>query len=196
VEHVTAAFPEAASALLRYADWLTGAGVQRGLIGPREADRVWSRHIGNCAALAELIPGPATVTDIGSGAGLPGLVLAIVRPDLRLTLIEPLQRRCDFLAEVVADLDLTVHVVRGRAQDSRVAQADVVTARAVAPLNRLLTWALPLTAPGGQILAMKGANAAAEIAAAAPQLAGRVADIVTCGVGLVEPVTTVVRVTS
>lgn len=196
MKHVAAAFPDAAAALTRYAEWLAGAGVERGLIGPRETDRIWSRHIGNCAALVELIPGPATVIDIGSGAGLPGLVLSIIRPDLRVTLIEPLQRRCDFLSEVVADLELEVRVVRGRAQEVQVPLADVITARAVAPLPQLLTWALPLVAPGGQILAIKGANAAAELAAAGPQLASRTAQIVTCGADLVDPVTTVVRITS
>lgn len=182
--------------LQRYVEWLCGAGVERGLMGPREAERIWERHIANCAALAELVPMGATVIDIGSGAGLPGLVLAIVRPDLTVTLVEPLQRRCDFLTEVVADLGLSVRVVRGRASDVDIPPAQVVTARAVAPLDRLLGWALPLVAPGGVVLAMKGANAAAEIAQAARQLAGRTADVVTCGADFTTPVTTVVRVSS
>jgi 16S rRNA (guanine527-N7)-methyltransferase len=170
--------------------------VERGLIGPRETDRIWERHIANCAALAELIPPGASVIDIGSGAGLPGLVIALVRPDTSVTLIEPLARRCDFLNEVVADLGLSVTVIRGRAEQSKVSRADVVTARAVAPLAKLLGWAMPLVAPGGMVLAMKGSSAAEEIAEAASVLKGRSATIVTCGHGYVEPPTTVVRVNS
>lgn len=195
---VIAAFPHAESALHSYANWLITAGVERGIIGPREADRVWDRHISNCAAMAELLPQDSHIVDIGSGAGLPGLVLAIVRPDINVTLIEPLQRRCDFLNEVIADLNLAnrVNVVRGRAQDSKGINADVVTARAVAPLGKLLTWALPLTRKGGEVLAMKGASAEQEIIAAQSVLSGRNAEIVRCGQGIVEPLTTVVRVIS
>lgn len=195
---VIAAFPQAEDALHSYAQWLISAGVERGIIGPREADRVWDRHISNCAAMAELLPQDSHIVDIGSGAGLPGLVLAIVRPDIKVTLIEPLQRRCDFLNEVIADIKIAdrVNVVRGRAQDSKGINADVVTARAVAPLAKLLTWALPLTKKGGEVLAMKGASAEQEIEAAASVLAGRNADIVRCGEGIVDPLTTVVRVIS
>ena len=141
MEPVERAYPAAAQPLQKYARWLAGVGVERGLIGPREVDRIWDRHIANCAAVAELIPHDARVIDIGSGAGLPGVVLAIVRPDIEVTLIEPLQRRCDFLSEVVADLGLGVTVMRGRAEAGGVAPADVVTARAVAPLAKLLGWA-------------------------------------------------------
>ena len=195
---VLAAFPHAESELHAYAQWLITAGVERGIIGPREADRVWDRHISNCAAMAELLPQDSHIVDIGSGAGLPGLVLAIVRPDVKVTLIEPLQRRCDFLNEVIADLKIAdrVNVVRGRAQDSKGINADVVTARAVAPLAKLLTWALPLTRKGGEVLAMKGASAEQEIIAAESVLAGRKAQILRCGQGIVEPLTTVVRVIS
>lgn len=187
-------FPAAAAQLARYADWLGGAGVERGLIGPREVDRIWDRHIANCAAVSELISDGARVIDIGSGAGLPGLVLAIVRPDIEMVLVEPLQRRCDFLHEVVADLGVAVSVVRGRAESVTLPQADVVTARAVAPLAKLLTWALPLTKPGGQVLALKGSSAASEIEAASAVLKGRRAEILTCGAEFIDPPTTVVRV--
>ncbi len=197
-ELLTAKYPEAQAGLIKYADWLVTAGVERGLIGPRETERIWERHIANCAALEELIPDGARVIDIGSGAGLPGLVLAIVRPDLHVTLIEPLQRRCDFLNEVVVDLELSdrVEVIRGRAQDAPVAKADVVTARAVAPLKKLLSWALPLVAHGGQVLAMKGSSAPQEIIDAASVLKKRTAEVVLCGHGVVDPLTTVVRVSS
>ena len=196
MKHVLEAYPEAEVGLRRYASWLIGAGVERGLIGPRETDRIWDRHIANCAALAELIPKGASVIDIGSGAGLPGLVIALVRPDTSVTLIEPLARRFDFLNEVVADLGIPVTVVRGRAEQVKVPRADVVTARAVAPLAKLLGWALPLVAPGGMVLAMKGSSAAEEISEASGALKGRKAAIVMCGHEYVEPPTTVVRVDS
>lgn len=160
-----------------YADLLATMGVERGLIGPREVPRLWQRHLLNCAVVAMadgLIPTGASVIDVGSGAGLPGLVWALTRPDLRLTLLEPLQRRWVFLTEAVAQFDLgdRVEVVRGRAEDRRLGlRAPVVTARAVAPLERLAGWTLPLAAPGGVVLAIKGADVAAEIAAAGPVLA-------------------------
>lgn len=155
----------------RYIDLLGTWAIERGLIGPREAPRLWDRHVLNCAVVTPRIPSAATVADVGSGAGLPGLVWAIARPDLTVTLIEPLLRRTTFLTEVIEDLGLTnVTVVRGRANE--VSQVfDVVTARAVAPLGRLLGWCMPLVAPDGALLAMKGESAAAEVAAAAPELA-------------------------
>ncbi len=162
------AFPQDRWALAqRYADLLATEGVVRGLIGPREASRVWERHILNCAAVAEVIPEGASVCDVGSGAGLPGLVLAIVRPDVRVTLAEPLLRRTTFLNEVVSELGLTsVTVHRGRAETLHgVAQFDAVTSRAVAPLDRLLKWSMPLVAPAGALVAMKGGTAAQEVAA-------------------------------
>lgn len=192
------AYPAAAENLIRYAAWLAGAGVERGFLGPREVDRIWDRHIANCAVVEELIPENSRVFDIGSGAGLPGVVLALVRPDIQIGLIEPLMRRSQFLEEVIADLGITdqVKVIRGRAEDLKGQSAPVVTARAVAPLGKLLTWALPLTSKGGQILALKGSSAATEIANAADVLKGRKAEILLCGQGLVDPQTTVVRVTT
>src|SRR4051794_41568442 len=138
--------------LEQYAALLATEGVVRGLIGPREVPRLWDRHLVNCGLLAPLIPEGSRVADLGSGAGLPGLALALARPDLRVTLIEPMARRVAFLAEAVGILSLAerVWVVRGRAEDQTSAGGfDVVTARAVAPLPRLLTWGLPLVAPEG-----------------------------------------------
>ena len=164
-------FPSARLQLAeRYADLLATAGVDRGLIGPREAPRLWERHLINCVLLSEAVPAHATVCDIGSGAGLPGLVLAIARPDLDVTLLEPLLRRTTFLEEAVAALGLSsVRVVRARAEDAA-GRFDVVTARAVAPLARLLNWAMPLVAPTGVLLAMKGASLEDELAEAARAL--------------------------
>jgi 16S rRNA (guanine527-N7)-methyltransferase len=155
-----------------YADLLATDGVVRGLIGPREAPRLWDRHLLNCAVLGDVVPEGATVCDIGSGAGLPGLVLAIARPDLRLTLVEPLLRRTTFLEEVVETLALpNVEVVRGRADDLHGRRTfDVVTSRAVAPLERLLQWSMPLVAPEGALVAMKGSNVEEEIETARPVL--------------------------
>ena len=198
MKEITEAYPDAAENLTRFAHWLSGAGIDRGFLGPREVDRIWDRHIANCAVVEELIPLNSKVFDIGSGAGLPGLVLAIVRPDITIGLIEPLMRRSEFLKEVVADLGISqqVTVMRGRAEELKGHTAPVITARAVAPLGKLLTWSLPLTTKGGQILAMKGSSAAAEIAEAADILKGRSAEIVLCGQGIVDPQTTVVRVTT
>jgi 16S rRNA (guanine527-N7)-methyltransferase len=152
----------------RYVELLATAGVERGLIGPREAPRLWDRHLMNCVALAGLVPTGASLADLGSGAGLPGLVLAIARPDLAVTLVEPLQRRTTFLDEVVDELALAgVSVVRGRAESLHGRERfDVVTARALAPLARLLVWAMPLVAPTGELIAMKGSSARDEVAAA------------------------------
>jgi len=157
----------------RYAELLATEGVVRGLIGPREAPRLWERHLLNCAVLAELVPPAASVADVGSGAGLPGVVLAIARTDLRVTLVEPLLRRTRFLDEVVEALGLQeqVEVVRARAEELAATRTfDVVTARAVAPLDRLARWCLPLVDPGGELVAMKGASARAEVEAAMPAL--------------------------
>ena len=123
---------------------------------------MWDRHILNSAVLAELVPAGASVIDLGSGAGLPGIPLALARPDLAMTLLEPLLRRVTFLNEVVADLSLDVRVTRGRAEDSTL-RAGVVVARAVAPLDRLARWAGPLLTPGGELLALKGESAEAEV---------------------------------
>jgi len=157
----------------RYADLLATDGVLRGLIGPREAPRLWDRHLLNCAALSEAVPRQATVADVGSGAGLPGLVLAIARPDVQMTLLEPLLRRTRFLDEVVASLGLAdqVEVRRGRAEEMAGGERfAVVTARAVAPLERLLGWCMPLVDADGVFLAMKGSGAADEVAEAAARL--------------------------
>lgn len=154
-----------------YAQLLAGAGVERGLVGPREPSRIWDRHLLNCAALTPLLPLGARVVDVGSGAGLPGIALAIRRPDLYVDLVESLRRRTDFLAEVIAALGLgdRVRVVRGRVEDAdivaTVGSADWVTARALAPLDRLVAWCLPLLRPGGSLLALKGDRAADELAA-------------------------------
>jgi 16S rRNA (guanine527-N7)-methyltransferase len=183
----------------RYAALLADAGVVRGLIGPREASRLWERHLVNCALLAEGVGPEASVADIGSGAGLPGLVLALRRPDLRLTLVEPLQRRSDFLSEAVASLELdNVEVLRARAEELQGTRwFDVVVSRAVAPLPKLLGWCLPLVAPGGQVLAIKGASAAAELAGARTalrRLGAGPGEVVRYGVGIVDPPTTAIRV--
>jgi 16S rRNA (guanine527-N7)-methyltransferase len=182
-----------------YARLLATDGVTRGLLGPREVPRLWERHLLNCAVVAELIDPEATVTDVGSGAGLPGIPLALTRPDLAIELLEPLHRRVVFLSEVVAALGLDrVRINRGRAEDSTtVGGVDVVTARAVAPLSRLAGWCLPLLRPGGSLIALKGAQAAAELDAAADDLRRRGAvdwSVETCGRGLVDSPTTVIRV--
>ncbi len=183
----------------RYAELLATEGVVRGLIGPREAPRLWERHVLNSAVLAEAIPEHASVCDIGTGAGLPGLVLAIARPDVSMTLVEPLLRRTTFLDEVVDELGLhQVTVVRGRAEDLHgSATFDVVTSRAVAPLERLLGWSMPLVSGSGALVAMKGRSIHEEIAAAEQLLAAwRCAppEVLEVGAGVVDPPTTVVRV--
>lgn len=183
----------------RYADLLATAGVERGLIGPREAPRLWERHLVNCAVLAEVVPQGSTVADVGSGAGLPGLVLALARPDLEVTLVEPLLRRTAFLEEVVDELGLDrVHVERGRAETLHGRRTfDVVTSRAVAPLPRLLEWCMPLVGPHGAMVAMKGTTVEAEIAEARPVLdrlhCGR-PEVLEIGVDLEGAGTQVVRV--
>lgn len=150
----------------RYVEFLAGPGVVRGLIGPREPARLWTRHVLNSAALADLLPIGAEVLDVGSGAGLPGIPLALARPDLRMTLLEPMARRVAFLHDVVAELDLEVVVKRGRVEDVPPASVDAVVVRAVAPLQRLLPLALPPLRPHGRLLALKGSGADAEIVAA------------------------------
>lgn len=182
----------------RFVDHLCTTGVERGLIGPRELPRIWSRHVLNCAVLQELLPERAEVIDVGSGAGLPGLALAIARPDLAVTLVEPLERRTTWLTEVIADLEVEVRVVRARGEElAGSLAAEYVTARAVAPLERLADWGLPLVSPGGQLLAIKGRTAQQEVDSSEGHLrrAGVVAvDVVTCGGRVLDPATTVVRV--
>ena len=184
---------------VRYTELLATDGVTRGLIGPREAPRLWDRHVLNSAVLAEVIPEGASVCDIGSGAGLPGLVLAIARPDIAMTLVEPLLRRTTFLDEVVSELGLShVGVVRGRAEELHGSRTfDVVTSRAVAPLERLLGWSMPLVAPTGALVAMKGQSVREEIEAAAGFLHTwrcGVPEVFDVGRAVVEPPTIVVRV--
>jgi len=193
-----ARYPDAGDLLGRYADLLATDGVVRGLIGPREVTRLWSRHLANCAVLEELVPHGVVVADVGSGAGLPGLPLALVRPDLRVVLVEPLLRRATFLGEAVTALGLDdrVEVVRGRAEEQALS-VDVVTARAVAPLDKLAGWTLPLARVGGTLLALKGEGAADEVAASAralERLGGGQIEVLTCGTGVVDPPTTVVKV--
>ena len=161
--------------LRRYEQILATVGLERGLIGPREVDRLWDRHILNSAVVEACVPEGATVIDVGSGAGLPGIPLAIVRPDLRVTLLEPLLRRSRFLEETVDALGLAerVSVVRGRAEDGAVEPATIVTARAVAPLDRLIGWCWPLVRPDGQLVALKGERASAEVEEAEPTLKKR-----------------------
>jgi 16S rRNA (guanine527-N7)-methyltransferase len=176
---------------------LATRGVEHGLIGPHEVPRLWDRHLLNCAVVAELIDSrPATLVDIGSGAGLPGIVLAMLRPKLNVILLEPMERRCRFLTDCVAELGLTnASVLRARAQDA-VLRADVAAARAVAPLDRLAELAVGLVRPGGMVLAIKGQTAADELKKARPvlkRLGVRGAKVVRAGQGKVVPATTVVR---
>lgn len=185
----------------RFAEMLTEHGVQRGLIGPREAGRLWERHLLNSAVIAELLPPQSGVLDVGSGAGLPGIPLAIARPDLELTLLEPMARRVAWLQEVVTELALTVEVVRGRAEEGPVreqlADHDAVLARAVAPMERLAAWCLPLLRPGGRLLALKGSSALEELArdrAAIERAGGDRLEVVSCGDGVLEVSTNVVVV--
>jgi 16S rRNA (guanine527-N7)-methyltransferase len=183
----------------RYARILAGAGVERGLIGPREQSRLWERHLLNSVAVVELLHPGDRIADIGSGAGLPGIPLALARPDLRVTLIEPLLRRSDFLREVVEDLGVDIAVVRGRAEEQAVRQQvgemDAVVSRAVASLDKVVRWSLPLLRPGGRMLAIKGERAEDELVAhrRVMESKGAVdAKVVTCGRDYLNPPATVV----
>ncbi len=183
----------------RYVEHLATSGMERGLLGPREVPRLWSRHVLNCAVVAELIPSGARVADVGSGAGLPGLCLAIARPDLSMTLIEPLERRVVWLNEVVDDLGLeNVRVLRGRAEQVLdEVDVDFATARAVSALGGLAGLTIPLLHGHGQVLAIKGRSAEEEITKAAKairKLGGRNPEVVTAGAGILEEPTTVVRI--
>jgi 16S rRNA (guanine527-N7)-methyltransferase len=166
-------FGDALPVARAYAELLAGAGIDRGVVGPEEAGRIWDRHLLNCAAVAHLIPARCSLVDVGSGAGLPGIVLAILLPSARVTLVEPLARRVTFLEECVAALGLeNVEVVRARAEDlAGEIQADVVTARAVAPLDKLAGLCVGVLRPGGKVVAIKGASAEAELVRARPVLA-------------------------
>jgi len=158
-------FPGQEGSIQAFAEFLTSAGIERGLIGPREGERIWDRHIFNCLPVTQLLPNGASLFDIGSGAGLPGIVIALARPDLQVTLIEPLERRVEFLNEAVAaipGLAFPIQVIRGRAQDVK-KSADFVTARAVAPLEKLKKMSWHMVKTGGSLLAMKGESAATEM---------------------------------
>lgn len=209
VSRETVAVPEAAGRVfgdrlelaVRFAELLIEHGVARGLIGPREVDRVWDRHVLNSAVVSELLAPDTELVDVGSGAGLPGVPLAIARPDVSVTLLEPMARRVAWLTEVAEELDLDITVVRGRAEEKavreRLAGADVVTARAVAPLAKLAGWCLPLARSEGQLLALKGSSAAEELerdAQAVAAVGGVNGRIVACGEGVLEVPTTVVVV--
>jgi 16S rRNA (guanine527-N7)-methyltransferase len=196
-----ALFGTGLSRAVGYAELLARHGIERGLIGPREVDRLWDRHLLNSVAIAEVIPEAARVIDLGSGAGLPGIPLTIARPDLVITLLEPMARRVEWLEHVVRTLGLNVTVVRGRAEEPaikrRVSGADVVVARAVAPLAKLCDWSLPLLRHGGSAVAMKGASAAEEVARdrqAVVRAGGSEPRIESCGVSVLDDPATVVVV--
>jgi 16S rRNA (guanine527-N7)-methyltransferase len=195
-------FGDALDDAARYVARLATDGVTRGLIGPREVPRLWERHLLNSAAVAEAVPSGSRVVDVGSGAGLPGIPLGLARPDLTLALVEPMARRVEFLEETVAELGRPWQVVRGRAEERSVAAAvgrvDVVTARAVAALPRLVSWCRGLLRPGAQLVALVGARAVAELPALLPELeAAGMRDIEARAVGasLGDAATTVVVMT-
>ena len=186
----------------RYADLLAGPGVEWGLLGPREVDRLWERHILNSAVVAELVGPGGVVVDLGSGAGLPGIPMAILRGDLRVRLVEPMARRTEFLTMAVEELRIDAEVVRGRAEDpdvqARAGGADAVASRAVASLDKLARWSFPLLRPGGRMLALKGERAEAELAEGRGLLTALGASglqVVRCGAGMLDPPTTVVVAT-
>ncbi|MBG6084695.1 16S rRNA (guanine527-N7)-methyltransferase [Zhihengliuella flava] len=183
----------------RYVEHLATTGIERGLLGPREVPRLWSRHVLNCAVVTDLIDREATVADVGSGAGLPGLTFAIARPDVAVTLIEPLERRCIWLNEVIEDLELTnVRVLRGRSEQFfNEVDVDVVTARAVSALNKLANLTIPLLQGRGELLALKGRSAAEEIEKARKvlkKLGAKETEVLTAGADVLEEPTTVVRI--
>ena len=185
----------------RYAGLLAGVGVEWGVIGPNEVPRIWERHLLNSAVVAELVPRGCSLLDLGSGAGLPGIVLAMLLPDSEVVLLEPMLRRATFLEECVAELELAnARVVRARAEQMVGELAvDVVAARAVAPLDRLAALAVGLLKPGGILLAVKGAKASAEVGDAKEalgRLGMRDAEVLVAGSGRVDPAATVVRLTA
>ena len=201
------AIPDAASAIFgprldiaqRYAEALAGAGMERGLLGPHEIDRLWNRHLLNSAVVGELLDRGDQVVDIGSGAGLPGVPLAIARPDLEIILLEPQLRRSEFLREVVAELGLPVEVVRGRAEEpwvrNLIGERDAAVSRAVAALDKLTKWSMPLLRPDGRMLAIKGEHAPDEVQQHRRVMAALGAvdvRVVTCGANYLHPPATVV----
>jgi 16S rRNA (guanine527-N7)-methyltransferase len=199
--------PETANAIFgpridlaqRYAELLADPGVEWGLVGPHEIDRIWERHLVNCGVVAELLEPGERVADIGSGAGLPGLALAIAKPGLRVVLIESMLRRTEFLRMAVAELGLDAEVVRGRAEDSAVRRTagdfDAVTSRAVATLDKVTRWSLPLLRPDGRMVAIKGERARDEVREFRRVMTALGAEdvrVVECGVQYLSPPTTVV----
>lgn len=192
-------FGDAIEAARLYAQILAGAGVERGLLGPREIDRLWDRHILNCAVVGELLSAGERVADIGSGAGLPGIPLALARADVQVVLVEPLLRRSDFLRETIEQLGINCLVVRGRAEDGAVRDevglTDVVVSRAVASLDKLTKWSTPLLRPGGRMLAIKGERADDEVREhrrAMAALGVSEVKVERCGAQFVDPPATVV----
>lgn len=201
-ETATTVFGDALTAAVQFAELLAAVGVERGLIGPREVERLWDRHLLNSAVIAEAIPEGARVVDLGSGAGLPGVPLCIARPDLHVTLLEPMARRVAWLTEVVDTLSLSASVVRGRAEEPAIKQqlagADVVIARAVAPLARLWAWSAPLLRQDGRLVALKGESAEEESARdgeAVSRAGGSLPVIERCGADLLSVPTTIIVVT-
>jgi 16S rRNA (guanine527-N7)-methyltransferase len=201
-EVARAVFGDALPDAERFVARLASDGVARGLIGPREVPRLWERHVLNSAAVAEAIPEGSRVVDVGSGAGLPGIPLGLARPDLAVTLVEPMARRVEFLEEAVADLGRPWRIVRGRAEERAVVRAvgpvDVVTARAVAALPRLVAWTRGLLRPGARLVALVGARAVADLPGMLPELeSAGMRDIAARAVGasLGEAATTVVVMT-
>jgi 16S rRNA (guanine527-N7)-methyltransferase len=189
-----AIFGDRLNSARRYAELLADVGVEWGLLGPREVDRLWDRHLLNCAAVAELLEPGERVADIGSGAGLPGIPLAIAKPGLHVVLVESMLRRAEFLNMVVAELGLDVEVVRGRAEDVTVREAvgrcDAVTSRAVASLDKLARWSMPLLRPGGRMLAIKGERADGELREhrrGMDRLGATGARVMECGVSYLSP---------
>lgn len=183
---------------LRYVEHLCTTGIEHGLLGPREVPRMWSRHVLNCAVLGPELPAGGSVADVGSGAGLPGIALAIARPDVQFTLIEPMERRVDWLSGVVADLGLdNVDCIRARAEEiTDEVQADVVTARAVSALKKLIPLTVPLLDDEGELLLIKGRSAAEEIQGAATSIKKHKLappEVLLLGEELLEEPTTVVR---
>jgi 16S rRNA (guanine527-N7)-methyltransferase len=181
-----------------YAQMLANDSDELGLLGPRELDKLWSRHILNSAVVAELIKDGDIVADIGSGAGLPGIPMAILKPEAHFVLVEPMERRSSWLEYVVQELALeNVDVVRARAEEVNAGEFDVVTARAVAALDKLLRLCVPLLKPGGSVIALKGSKAAEEIEDAKrlqKKLKIRDFEILMCGEKVLSEPTSVVRI--